>query len=391
MVWPVAVILLLNLVNFSWVSEILIALHLACPLMMASCQSRRRWIDNATVFILTPVIFMLHALVPMLFLGVAAGAMRRASLSRCDRERSLRLAMLFMCAGAARLVYNVWTMTSYEQEMSGPAAIAEYFSFSTENGAFLIVILLMALAMSSHQVRQSRALLPLSLSAAAASCAMTIHNLNLAVITADAARETWLAMSLMIATALLAVLRLGRPSSVEPWARGVLAALWAAALAITSEMMVLAQYPLKSGSTVALGAILLFSMGSDKAEEAANGCSGARHSFIKSSAFIFALILCVKASIWHAAVERLNKWLMTRAEVCSERTEPSLRWVNRVPNTIINNWSLPSLSVVTPRPSKARIILESEDCAVLKRSGAVQIDPWTKLPLISLPFLRVGN
>ena len=62
-IWPVITILFINLVNFSCVSELLIALQLSCPLVIGCLTAPKSKFFLTLLIILLPVIFFLHPLV----------------------------------------------------------------------------------------------------------------------------------------------------------------------------------------------------------------------------------------------------------------------------------------------------------------------------------------
>jgi hypothetical protein len=72
-VWAILIILFINLVNFSGVSELLMSLQLSCPLMLASILIPRTRFFWLLTIILLPFIFFLHPLVAVLFITMAIG------------------------------------------------------------------------------------------------------------------------------------------------------------------------------------------------------------------------------------------------------------------------------------------------------------------------------
>src|ERR1051325_2489969 len=67
LVWAALIILFVNLVNFSWVSELLIAVQFACPLLLAILQNPGNKIFWILFVILMPFTFFLHPLVIVLY------------------------------------------------------------------------------------------------------------------------------------------------------------------------------------------------------------------------------------------------------------------------------------------------------------------------------------
>ena len=139
MIWPVATILLLNVVNFSGVSEILLATQLGFPLLLAASEPRPSKFTSITIITLVPVILLLHALVTLLFAGLACGMLLRARrLNDGDVTRARILAVMFGGAALVRLVLDAWLATDYERGMWGGSALVDYFLAGFET-AFLLV------------------------------------------------------------------------------------------------------------------------------------------------------------------------------------------------------------------------------------------------------------
>ena len=59
--WAALIILFVNLVNFSWVSELLISVQLACPLLLALLENPKSKTFWTLVVFLTPFLFFLHS------------------------------------------------------------------------------------------------------------------------------------------------------------------------------------------------------------------------------------------------------------------------------------------------------------------------------------------
>jgi hypothetical protein len=56
-IWAVLIILFVNLVNFSWVSELLISLQLSCPMLLALLQNLKSKTFWILLFLIAPFIF----------------------------------------------------------------------------------------------------------------------------------------------------------------------------------------------------------------------------------------------------------------------------------------------------------------------------------------------
>ena len=385
-VWAVIVILLLNIINFSWVSEILIAMQLACPLMLAACQPKTDAFDRATIALLTPVVFLLHALVSLLFAGMAAGMILRGLRDRAARRRSGLLATLFLAAATARLLADAVLLSDYERGMLAAPQMVSYFSFTLEDALFLAAVALLAIGTAFRGVAGSRTMVALCLAIGAVAIWRTAANLIAASTDGDATAGAWAAIILLIGSACTATAWLLRTGQAVRTGRAVLAVMWPAAAAVGSHLLVLPHFPLKSGTTVALAAAALALAGYDSVGRL-RPPHDLRRLTIIHGAILFALLLGTKAAIWHAATARLDRTLATASFVCMERSDPALSWLSRPPYTILDNWSLPSLTIVTPRAGDPRLALQAGDCALFATSGQIVIDPWVTAPARFLPFL----
>jgi hypothetical protein len=346
MIWAATPILLLNAVNFSWVSELLLAMQLSCPLMLAAYQSRRTTCDMVTVAILTPIVVMLHALVSVLFIGMAIGMAIRAVRLVALRRSSLMLLGVFLAAAAIRLLLDAWLLTDYERSMLEGPQLTGYFSARIENVAFLVVSAAVTLwfAFSRHPNGSIKAL-----GTAEAGLPSNLH-----VTRAD---------------------------------RTGLILLWIATLAVVAKFMDLPYFPLKTGLTVIIAAVLIGFAAFDSTRNHGTSDVQRRRLLVINAAAIFAIVLISKAAIWHAANTRLNETLTATGKECVEIDDPSLDWLRDSPNTILNNWSLPSLVLVSPPRSNRALLLKAGDCARYTRTGEIVVDPWTVLPRPSLPFV----
>ena len=386
MVWP-ALLLLLNQVNFSSVSEILMAVQFACPLMLAACQSRLRPRDYLTIALLLPVVVTLHALTLLLLLGTAAGLLVRARVGAQTSRMSRRLALLFAAAAIVRLLIDAFTLTDYEHEMLAPPQVAAYFAFSPEAAAFLAALVLLGLAHGVATVRRAPALPPLFVVLAIAGLALAGANVFAAAQRGEAPHAAFATPLIVIAMATAATVRLWRARDVAGWTRTGLVAAWWTAAATTSSWLVLDLFPLKSGTTVAIGALILALIGRDSLLVERADSATWRRLLTANFILLFALMLMGKAATWHSATERLDQARASQGGACVERRQAS--WLRQPPFTILDNWALPSLSMVSPSAGTTRLVLEAGDCAVLRRDGLLVIDPWSRAPVENLPFVRM--
>lgn len=346
LLWAATPILLLNVINFSAVSEILLAMQLSCPLMLAAHQRNATRFDIATVVILTPIIFLLHALVPLLLFGLATGMLIRARRVAAVRHLSLLMAGTFATMAVLRLVLDAWLLTDYERDMFEAAQAAGYFATSYENAAFLAVATTAALWFAFGRRADST-------TAAAGTIGIR--------------PPTDTRLSLADKAALLLP--------------------WIAAVAVVARFATLHHFPLKTGTTVLIAAVLFACAGYDTTRALQPLDVRRRSAFLVSAAGVFAVIVLCKAVTWQAATSRLDESLAASGLPCIEIDDPSMDWLRQPPDTILDNWSLPSLVLVSATLERPTLLLQAGDCARFAQTGEIVVDPWTVLPTRALPFV----
>lgn len=388
MIWPVASILLLNVVNFSGVSEILLATQLAFPLMLAASQQQPTRFTNATILVLAPIILLLHALVAVLYVGLACGMVLRARrLSARDASRAWILAVVFGGAALVRLVLDAWFATDYERGMWGGSALVDYFLARFETAFFLASATAGVLWFGCRRQGLERAVVVVSIGLIALTSGTALHNLS-RMRSFDEHPVPVLAL-LGVTLIAMAVHALRRPAGTQQSSsadRAVLVLLWSAAAAVITRYLLLESFPLKTGATVLIAAVLLVLAALDSARDHPSFDVRPRELFVLNAAAVFAALVLCKAAIWDAATTRLAHGLAASAAACVEIDDTSMDWVRRSPGAILNNWSLPTLGLVSAPVRPHVLLLEDGDCERFARSGEIVVDPWTVLVPRQLPF-----
>lgn len=113
-IWAVLIILFVNLVNFSWVSELLISVQLACPLLLAMLQNPNHKTYWTLFFFLTLFLFFLHPLVITIYVVLAFASAYIAYRRPEDRRAATWSTSLFLLVAVARGVYSFFTLSLYE-------------------------------------------------------------------------------------------------------------------------------------------------------------------------------------------------------------------------------------------------------------------------------------
>jgi len=138
---------LLNLVNFSGVSELLSSLYLTWPLVLAMLLAPRRYWTRAYAGITGPMLAALH---PLAFLPALALALLAAALAWL-RPRLRRawgwLAGMLLAAGLFRLVWTAMGANSYERgRLQGDSAIRYLLTETLGQHLLLGAVLLLGVA-----------------------------------------------------------------------------------------------------------------------------------------------------------------------------------------------------------------------------------------------------
>jgi len=138
---------LLNLVNFSGVSELLSSLYLTWPLVLAMLLAPRRYWTRAYAAIAGPMLAALH---PLAFLPALALALLAAALAwlRPHLRRAWGwLAGVLLAAGLFRLVWTALGANSYERgRLQGDSAINYLMTETLGQHLLLGAVLLVAVA-----------------------------------------------------------------------------------------------------------------------------------------------------------------------------------------------------------------------------------------------------
>ena len=381
-IWVALIILFVNLVNFSWVSELLISVQLACPLLLALLQNPKSKIFWILFVLLTPFLFFLHPLVITIYLVLAA-ASAYIAYRRPDCRRVAMLGMfLFLFAAAARGIYSFFTLSLYEASFAASGEIDDYFVISRlENILFVatamevavLVLLSQAIVHSRWQfVKAIPGLVSLEayvLLLLAANFLFRSNLLSLVVITClgiAASVNTW------------------RSQSNTPIEKTRLLYLACAFLAAAASSLLIAQYAspermftLKMGSDLFVALLIMSVAAIDSGREIVPFERILRSRLVLALSTIFVCVMVAKSVMWHTAVQRLENTLRQTNDTCVEVSSSDLRWLQNSPYTMINNWSLPSLALVVQDERPRKALLAQNDCQIFDQSGMIQVDPWS--------------
>ena len=388
-IWAALIILFVNLVNFSWVSELLISVQFSCPLLLALLQSPKSKIFWSLSLFLVPFIFFLHPLVLTIYLILAAASAYVAYRQPVHRRAASLSMILFLLAAAARGVYSLFTLNPYEMSFAASGDIDDYFvTTRLENMLFLSTAIEIAfLVLLSQPVARSTARL--------VKVIPWLVALQLCILLFFVAR--FLLRGHLFP--LVVIASLGVSTLIHVWLsrsstsiqRTRLLYMSCVVLATAAASLLIAQYilddrlfTLKMGLDL-FGSLLIMSMAViDSLRERMPDEHIWRFRLVLSLSAIFACIILAKSVMWHVSIQKLEQTLRQTYASCTEITPSDFRWLEYSPYTIINNWALPSLALVIQDEPPRKALLAEEDCQGFYQSGMIQLDPWS---LFSKEFL----
>jgi len=385
-IWAALIILFVNLVNFSWVSELLISLQLSLPLMLASFlmpRSKRFW---ALTIVLLPIIFFLHPLVVLPLVTTALGA-AYVGYKKVEIRRTAWLsAIIFLTVAVLRGIFSLYIMSSYETSFLESSAMNSYlFVTSPENKLFLFISLTIGLiSLMAKSIANSRSgmaiILPIIISIQALGVLLFLINLTFlpALI---------LILTVIISIGFIIILPYRYYSHNSLPSNFTLVYISCMGLAATAGGVLISQYfsgsgefPLKTGLALFTSMLIMGMASYDSTRDMSHLEINQRFRLVTALSIIFSLVIISKSLIWQSSIHKLEQSLVMTTEQCIEVVPEDFPWLERNPYNIINNWSLPSLALVVQDNLPRKLLLEKNDCKLYYESGMVQIDPWTNLP-----------
>ncbi len=326
-IWPVITILFINLVNFSCVSELLIALQLSSPLVIGCLTAPKSKFFLTLLIILLPVIFFLHPLVAGLLIMMSIVAFYTGYKNRQVRSAVWTVAAVSLILAALRYVLNLYQLTDYENSFLNTSDGNSYlFETSFENKIFLFISVLMAFGCLLNQLKKNRKLSFFS-----------------------SIRSTY---SIIILLASLA---------------GILQVVQYA----------YREFPLKTGLAVFATMLVYLMMAIDSAKKVLEVEVFFRYKLIMAIALIFSLVILSKAFIWKSSIEQLKLSLSQNSSACIELNTTDFNWLKDNPYRIVNTWALPSLALIVQDNQPRKLLLEKGNCVLYYQSAFIKFDQWT--------------
>jgi hypothetical protein len=328
-IWPALIILFANLVDFSWVSELLIAMQFSWPLLLAALLAPASTRARVLTAVLVPWLWVLHPLSALMFATIAVAA-GWVGWRDSARRAALGLGAVHALAALTRVVVAPRTLSPYESSFLATPALVDYL-FANRWEDLLLLIVTLAIAGIVLRARTARA--------------------------PDASARARRAAT-MLATVTGGIL------------------VWQ--LLASSQT-----FPLKTGVVIVVSLAVMWCAAHDAC---ARPCSEAetamRLDLTRVLAALFAAVLATKCVVWHAATTHLRADVAAGEDRCRETD--ALAWVHHAPHSIIENWALPSLALVLQDRPPRRLLLAPGDCRRFRETGMVQLDPWSLIPAHAL-------
>jgi hypothetical protein len=319
--WPALIILFVNLANFSWVSELWIAIELCCPLLLASIVAPGTRGERLLALALLPIVLLLHPLIALVLLVMAAGTAFVASRAP-ERRRAGRVsAVLYLAAAVLRILVSPLVLDPHETAFLEAGKMTEYL-FAAKWPTLLLLASAVVIGIVCWRGRAAR-----SVGRPYLAC---------------------MVLAPSAAAVLLSYYALG--------AKGV---------------------PLKTGLAVFAAALLMVLAALDGVAPPPEPERVQRLRLTAVLASVFAVVVVGKSLMWVASVQRLSHVLAASGRPCVERDADQLAWVRVPPHVIIDNWSLPSLALVMRDRHPGAVLLEAGDCRRLEDTGMIRVDPWS--------------
>jgi hypothetical protein len=331
-IWAALIILFVNLVNFSGVSELLMSLQLSCPLMLASILIPRTRFFWVLMGILLPFIFFLHPLVVILFITMAVGIMYAGYKKPEKKTASRQIAIILVAVAILKLILNIYSLSTYETSFLETKGMNEYIlDTSIENKIFLFVSLLIGtgILIGKYQFKFKR-----------------------------------------IASTFISIQR---------------AYFFLILLAVVAGFLLVFQYsyrefPLKTGLSMLASLTILLMMAFDSAEKTTAIEMIHRFRLTTVLAIVFSLVIVSKALIWQSSIHKLRQSISKSEGACLELNTENFKWLNTNPYKIINTWALPSLALIEQDIQPRKLLLEKGSCKIYRDSSLVKFDEWTLMP-----------
>jgi hypothetical protein len=382
--WAALIILFVNLVNFSWVSELLVSVQLACPLLLALLQNPRSKTFWALVVFLTPLLFFLHPLVTTIYLVLAAAAAYIAYRQPVYRIAATVSTILFLVLAIARGKYSFFTLSLYEVGFAEPGQISDYFVISRlENMLFLgtaveIAVLVLCSQLIVYSEHRSVRAMPWFVG---------LQSFFLVLFaTKFVFRDNLFPLYVIGCLGIPAFIRFWPFQSNTPIENTRRLYLACAFLAAASSGLLMAQYEssermflLKMGLDLFAALFIMCMAAIDSVRTLMPYEHLWRFRLVLALSTIFVCVIIAKSIMWQTSIQKLEQTLRQTKAPCTELTSAHYGWLEKTPYTMINNWAISSLALVIQDQQPRKLLLAQDDCQVFYQSGMVQIDPWSRL------------
>jgi glycosyltransferase involved in cell wall biosynthesis len=383
LIWAALIILFINLVNFSWVSELLIGVQLACSLLLASILRPGSKFFRIYTIILSPIIFFLHPLVSLVFVTIALASGYVGVKKRETRKAAWLSATFFLAAAVLRGLLGLYALTPYEASFLKPEEMNSYLLMtSLENRLFLIISLVIGFncLLAKSLIKLQQPIVPLLI--------ISIQGIGVGVLLTNF-NALSLHVQLLVTGVCIGIMifyqyrsYVGQPPSDKLrslYVSNIALAAIAGCLLVSQYFSEFGQFPLKTGLTVFASLLVMLVAAADSLRRISHFERILRLRLVIALSVIFSFVIISKSLIWQAATQRLEQALLATHYSCIELKSEDFLWLEREPYNIINNWALPSLALVLQDGYPRRLLLAEKDCKLYYETRVVQIDPWSRL------------
>lgn len=376
-VWPI-LILYINLVNWSWVSEILIAIQIGFPLVLSTALSSGRWPYWAVMPVGILFLLFLHPMssIIILFVGVLLMLMLKGKTIRWIGISALAL---ISCLAVVKFIYFSRSFTPWESRFLELNKILQYlFSTSAENILHFIIstFILYSIVYFKNVKFINNKIMTTCVALNVICMIFVIRNSNLIGLFTI---KKFMVISLLISGWLFSlkyILSKLKASQGENEA-----SISVTALVVGPSVIALISqygshgYELKTGATLFMALAVFVVSVMDIVKNGSNTrLFGLR---LRMAAVLSCGVLAViafKSVSWAVATKQLQASLRSQDVVCREIDAGQYSWLHEYPYIALRKFKLPYLAIVIQDEAPRKLLLQAGRCRMFTEQGIVYLE-----------------